>query len=167
MRTTALIAAGWLVAAAVADSAIADPHQVRAGHIIVSSRLVRASIGRSPNTAAYATIANTGDQPDSLVSATCACAAQVGIHSTRMVRGMMTMGDAAPVVIPPHKSITFKPGGLHLMLTGLKEKLVDGGEQNLTLTFQHQGPVVASFHIRSQIGVGETPMAGMSGMAGR
>lgn len=158
MRLAALIAVGWLAAA---GPALADPHQVRAGHIIVSSRVVRASIGHSPNTAAYATIANTGDQPDQLVSVSCACAAKVEIHATEMAHGMMTMGAVAPVTIPAHGSIAFRPGGLHLMLTGLKETLVDGGDQMLTLTFRRQGPVKATFHIRSQIGVGEAPMAGV------
>jgi hypothetical protein len=158
VRTKALVAAGWLIAVFAAVSAAADPHQVRAGHIIVSSRVVRASIGHSPNTAAYATIANTSDTPDQLVSASCACAAKVEIHSTRMMGGMMVMGDAAPVTIPARQSVTFKPGGLHLMMTGLKEKLIAGGEQDLTLTFRRQGPVKASFHIRAQI---DAPMAGM------
>jgi periplasmic copper chaperone A len=162
VRIIALIAAGWLAAAVFAGPAAADPHQVRAGQIILSSRVVRASIGHAPNTAAYLMITNDGDAPDSLVSASCACAAQVGIHSTKMMGGMMMMGDAAPLVIPAHRSVTFKPGGLHLMLTGLKEKLVAGGEQDLTLTFQHQGEVKAAFHIRAQIPTDAPPMAGMS-----
>jgi len=149
----------------IASSAAADPHQERVGHIILSSRVVRASIGHSPTSAAYLVIANTGDAPDELVSASCACAASVGIHASHIMGGMMMMSDVGPVTIPAHKSVSFAPGGLHLMLTGLKENLADGGEQTMTLTFKRQGPIKAAFHIRAQIDVGRAPnMADMPGM---
>jgi periplasmic copper chaperone A len=148
---------------ALAGPALADPHQVKKGDITISNRVVRASIGHSPNSAAYVVIANTGGAPDALVSASCACAAKVEIHKTVMMQGMMMMPEAAPVTIPAHGQVTFRPGGYHVMLEGLKEPLKEGGDQNITLVFQRAGPVTAGFHIRAQISPeGGASMPGMS-----
>ncbi|QUD86439.1 copper chaperone PCu(A)C [Phenylobacterium montanum] len=143
--------------ALLAVPAHADPHQVKAGSLVIASRTVRASIGHTPNTAAYLTIANGGSTPDRLVSASCACADKVEIHTMQEMKGMMMMGDAGPVEIPPHGSVTFHPGGRHLMLTGLKEKLLDGGQQEITLVFEHAGKVTVSFNIRAKIAADGAP----------
>jgi len=92
----------------------------------------------------------------------CACAASVGIHMTENMAGMSTMQSVAPVTIPAHGQVVFRPGSLHLMLTHLREPLVEGGEQDITLVFQRAGAVRASFHIRAQIPAGAAPpMRGM------
>ena len=141
----------------IATAAHADPHQVKAGALVIGSRTVRASLGHNPNTAAYMTIANAGASPDRLMSVSCACADKVEIHVMQEMKGMMMMNDAGPVVIPPHGKVTFHPGGEHLMLTGLKEKLVDGGQQEITLVFEHAGPVTVSFNIRAKITASGAP----------
>src|SRR5579864_5546151 len=97
-----------------AAAARADPHQVRKGDITVSSRIVRASIPGSPNSAAYMVISNAGGAPDALIAARCACAVKVDIHKTEDMRGMSTMVSAAPVAVPPHGQVMFQPGGYHL-----------------------------------------------------
>jgi copper(I)-binding protein len=77
--------------------------------------------------------------------------------------GMSMMKSAAPVTIPAHGQVVFHPGGLHLMLTHLKEPLTEGGEQDITLVFQRAGTVRVSFHIRAQIPVAAPPpLRGMS-----
>ena len=151
-----------LAASLLAGGARADPHQVKKGAITVSSRMVRTSFGSAPNSAAYMVIANSSGTPDKLMSARCACAASVDIHETEEMAGMSMMKSAAPVTIPAHGQVVFRPGGLHLMLTHLKEPLVEGGEQDITLVFQRAGVVRASFHIRAQIpAAAAPPMAGM------
>ncbi len=151
-----LLAATILV---TAGGAAADPHQVKKGEITVSSRMVRTSFGAAPNSAAYMVIANSGNAPDKLIAARCACAVSVDIHETEDMSGMSLMTSAAPVTIPAHGQVVFHPGGLHLMLTHLKEPLVEGGEQDITLVFQRAGTVRASFHIRAQIPVAAAPAA--------
>jgi hypothetical protein len=156
-RAAALFALTVAATASAAGGARADPHQVKQGDITVSSRMVRTSFGHSPNSAAYMVIGNSGAAPDKLVSARCACAASVDIHMTEDMAGMSTMQSAGPVTIPAHGQVTFRPGGLHLMLTHLKKPLVEGGEQDITLVFQRAGVVRASFHIRAQIPTGAAP----------
>ncbi|HEY5009120.1 MAG TPA: copper chaperone PCu(A)C [Caulobacteraceae bacterium] len=145
-----------------AGGASAGPSQVRKGDITVSSRMVRTSFGAAPNSAAYMVIANSGNAPDKLIAARCACAASVDIHETEDMAGMSMMKSAAPVSIPAHGQVVFHPGGLHLMLTHLKARLAEGGEQDITLVFQRAGTVRASFQIRAQIpAVPAAPMPGM------
>jgi periplasmic copper chaperone A len=162
-RASSLVLSGALaLALGVAGGADADPHQVHQGDITISSRIVRASIAGSPNSAAYMVIANSGSQADALVAARCACAATVDIHQTENMRGMSMMVSAAPVVVPPHGQVVFQPGGYHVMLTGLKAPLRDGGQQAMTLVFKRAGAIQASFRISAQINPPtEGPMRGM------
>ena len=46
-------------------------------------------------------------------------------------------------------AVTFKPGGLHLMLMGLVEPLKKGGSLSLTLIFKKAGEVAANIRILS------------------
>ena len=147
----ALAIATVCVLTLAAGDARADPHQIKQGDITISSRVVRASIGHAPNSAAYMVIANSGDRPDALIAARCACAASVDIHKTEDMSGMSMMVGAGPIAIPAHGQVTFRPGGLHLMLTRLKEPLKEGGQQDITLVFQHAGAMRVGFHIRAQI----------------
>ena len=161
LASTAALAAAALIGDA-APAAGADPHQVKQGDITIASRIVRASSPRSPNSAAYMVIANTGGQPDALVAARCACAAKVELHQSQMQHGVSMMLPTGPVLIPPHGQVSFRPNGYHLMLTGLKEPLRDRGQQLITLVFKRAGPITASFRISARITLGsEAPMPGM------
>ena len=158
----ALLTLAAIATALAAGGVRADPHQAKQGDITVSSRMVRTSFGHAPNSAAYMVISNSGAAPDKLIAARCACAASVGIHETEDMAGMSTMKSAGPIVIPAHGQVVFHPGGLHLMLTGLKEPLAEGGEQDMTLVFQRAGTMRVSFHIRAQIpAAAMPPMPGM------
>ncbi len=59
-----------------------------------------------------------------------------------MKDGVMTMRPIAKgVAIAPGKSVSFAPGGFHLMLMGLKAPLKQGDKVPLTLTFAKAGTV--------------------------
>jgi len=117
----------------------------------VRQAVVRATFGHAPTTAAYMTLTNLGDAPDRLLSASCDCASQVEAHLSQQNGGMMSMAPAGPVPIPPHGVVTFRPGGLHLMLTGLKTRLVPGGRQPITLVFERAGRIQVMFEIKAEI----------------
>ena len=135
----------------VASPAMAKPHAGRPSDIVVSGGQIRASLGGSSNSAAYMTITNAGPRPERLLSIACACAAKAEAHISRMDHGVMTMAPTGPVTIPAHGRVVFKPSGLHVMLTGVKGRLVDGRGQTLLLRFEHAGAVSASFQVRARI----------------
>ncbi|GAP38704.1 copper chaperone PCu(A)C [Piscinibacter sakaiensis] len=63
-------------------------------------------------------------------------AAAVEVHEMRMEGSVMRMRELADgLPLPPAEPVTLAPGGLHLMLTGLKQPLAAGSVLPLTLQF--------------------------------
>jgi len=82
------------------------------------------------------------------------------------MNGVMTMAPAGPVTIPAHGEVVFKPGGLHVMLTGVKGRLTDGRRQTMLLRFERAGAVSASFQVSDRIlDDSPAPAGAMGGMA--
>jgi hypothetical protein len=127
--------------------------------IVVHEAWAGASPGDSTTGAAYVTLMG-GSRPDSLVSVSTPVAATAGVHETINDHGIMKMRPAGPVPLPPGEMVTFAPGGMHIMLTGLKQKLVAGQSFPLTLTFAHAGPITVQVTVR---GLGRA-MDGHGGM---
>lgn len=67
--------------------------------------------------AGYLTI-NGGGQPDSLTGAT-APGVRIEMHSMTMAGGIMSMAKLDRLAVPAAGSISFAPGGNHLMIFGL------------------------------------------------
>jgi hypothetical protein len=126
-------------------------HEVKKGPLTLSDLQVRATVGGVPTTAAYLTIANAGQTPDKLLSIDCACAASAMMHETRTTNGVSSMSMLSELTIPAGGKIEFTPGGLHVMLVGLKGPLKAGAMQPMTLRFEKAGVVKAGFHVRDVI----------------
>jgi copper(I)-binding protein len=72
--------------------------------------------------------------------------------------------DAIEIV--PGESAILEPGGLHLMLSGLKQKLDPGATIPLTLVFEHAGEVTLDVPVQglaSGQGHGSMDHGGQSG----
>jgi copper(I)-binding protein len=113
--------------------------------IVVEQPQVRASLGAQPTTAAYLTLRNTGAQPDRLLSVACACSAMVMAHRSTVVNGISRMSMENTVTIPAKGTVAFTPGGLHLMLTGVKRPIAEGAKVPMMLQFERAGRVSATF----------------------
>jgi copper(I)-binding protein len=87
-----------------------------------------------PNTAAYFSIENSSDTSQVLIGASADFATKAEIHNHILVNDMMRMEQQSEVVIEPGQSVQFAPGGLHIMLFGLKQPLLDG--QSVTISLQ-------------------------------
>jgi periplasmic copper chaperone A len=81
--------------------------------------------------AVYFTLRNGSDKPVSLVSAYVEGATSAEIHG--MVNGTMT--TQAALAIKPGETLTFAPGGLHVMAFELDESVAAGGTAEMTLSF--------------------------------
>lgn len=126
MRSFLLLAAGIGLAAAAPASPIHVGGQASAG--------LRSS-------AAYLTMHNGGTAPDRLLGASSPAAASVSVHDSSNAGGVMRMRAAGPVALRPGQAITMKPGGLHLMLMGLKAPLRPGARLPLLLRFEKAGTI--------------------------
>ena len=138
--------------AALACSLPAAAHDVQRGDLTLSRLHLRASIGAVNSTAGYVTVTNAGAQADRLVSASCACARRVDLHDTAQQSGMARMTAAPELDVPARGALTLRPGGAHLMLTGLRRPLRDGERVPVTLRFQRAGTVTADFHVMARPG---------------
>ncbi len=91
------------------------------------------------NGAAYFTIVNRGGEADALVGASSPLAASVSLHRSMMVHGVMLMRPLAEAPVPAKGELTFAPGGLHLMMEGLKRPLREGERAPVILKFRRSG----------------------------
>lgn len=90
------------------------------------------------NSAAYFVIENGTGADDALLSATSEVAGAVELHMTMMHDGNMQMAPQQEVTVRAGKT-EFEPGGLHVMLIGLKQDLNPGDAFSLTLNFAIAG----------------------------
>ena len=99
------------------------------------------------SSAAYVTVHNGGGGADRLLGASSPAARQVSIHDSQNNGGVMRMRAAGAVPLAPNAAIAMRPGGLHIMLMGLKAPLRPGTRLPLTLRFQKAGLVRASLPV--------------------
>jgi hypothetical protein len=99
------------------------------------------------NGAGFMALSNRGPKPDRLVSASSPAAARVEFHTTTMSGGMASMEKLTNVSAPAGGTVSFRPGGKHLMLMGLKRPLKAGDRFPVTLTFASGAKVEATFTV--------------------
>lgn len=99
--------------------------------------------------AAYMVLVNRGGAGDRLVSASTDVAEVVELHETRMVDNVMQMAPVAGgIPVPANGQVELKPGGLHVMLIGLKRDLAAGETVRLTLKFERAGEMTVDAPVR-------------------
>lgn len=93
------------------------------------------------------TLTNTGDRADRLVEASTPVALAVEIHATEIVEQRASMRTVEHVDIPAGGQVTFRPGGLHLMMVVPDESVTVGAAFPLTLRFRHGEPVTVDVEV--------------------
>jgi copper(I)-binding protein len=85
-------------------------------------------------TGAFATLDNHTDHDITIVGGSAEIAGMVQVHEVVMVDGAMKMQEKeGGIVIPAGESVTLEPGGLHIMLMGLKKPILVGDKVTLTI----------------------------------
>ncbi|MBM3542069.1 MAG: copper chaperone PCu(A)C [Alphaproteobacteria bacterium] len=98
--------------------------------------------------AGYMAIANSGATADVLLSAESEMAGRIELHMTKTEGGVAKMIPLERVEIPAKKTISFQPGGMHLMFMGLKRKLAAHEVVPVTLVFERAGRVGVQFVVQ-------------------
>jgi hypothetical protein len=115
-----------------AGAALAQDRDVQ-----ITGAWARATPGGAQAAAAYVTLdAPAGDR---LTGVSTPAAQKADIHEMSMDNGVMKMRPVDGVDLPPGQKVTLKPGGYHIMLTGLAKPLVEGQSFPLTLDFAKAG----------------------------
>jgi copper(I)-binding protein len=161
----------WLaLALAVMLAGLPLPVHAQQGGVQVEQVWSRAAMAGHQG-AVYLTITNTG-APDTLTGAATPVAAMAEVHESINDHGVMKMRSVAAVPVSPGTPVVFGPGGLHIMLMGLKQPLREGERFPLTLSFAKAGPVTVTATVQKagaampamrHEGMGGT--GGMGGMA--
>jgi len=99
------------------------------------------------HTAAYVTINNSSNKPDTLLSVTSPVISSLSVHQTKNVDGMMKMLSADNLQIPAKGKIDLAPGGYHIMLMGLQNSLVENQEITMTFEFENAGEIEVVFPV--------------------
>lgn len=94
------------------------------------------------------TLVNTGKAMDRLVGASGDISATVELHTHLMEEGMMKMRPIKAIEVKPGKPATLKPGGLHIILIGLKKPLIAGQTFPLRLRFEKAGEIPVDVTVR-------------------
>lgn len=124
------------------------------------------------NSAIYFTLTNEGKENLVLVGAASDVAEEVSIHETVMLPaggssqktgaqggsaphhggmamgGMMTMRPIPSLTIKAGETVSFKPGGLHVMLMNLRRPLAVGDRFSIQLRFEGQEPLQVPVQVR-------------------
>lgn len=133
---------------ALAAAAIALPAAAKSPVVHVQG-WARATVPAQTGTAAYLTIHNAGPGADRLKSVNSPAARAVSIHSTSTAGGVMRMRSLNGLPVAAGKSVAMKPGGIHLMLTGLRAPLKAGQQLPLVLGFEKAGFIQVRVAVRS------------------
>lgn len=105
-------------------------------------------------------IRNNGTSPDRLIGAGSAVSEGITLHTTQLDLGRRVMREVNEIAIPPKSLLSLEPGATHLMLTGLRQSLVQGQVFPLTLVFADAGDVPIEVRVRRKqdaAGVTEIP----------
>ncbi|MDS4031517.1 MAG: copper chaperone PCu(A)C [Candidatus Contendobacter sp.] len=100
------------------------------------------------NGAAYMTLVNTGKEADRLVGASGEVSATVELHTHLMEDGVMKMRPIKAIEVNPGEPAALRPGGLHIMLIGLKKPLAAGENFPLRLRFEKAGEIPVEVKVR-------------------
>lgn len=138
-------AAAALVATAVLPAQAQD---TKAGDLVIMQPWSRATPGGAKVAGGYLKIENKGTAPDTLVGGTTEAATKVEVHEMAMTNGVMTMRELDNgLPIAAGAAVTLKPGGYHLMFTGLKRPFKEGEKVPVTLQFAKAGKVEVTFAV--------------------
>lgn len=138
-----LMSSASLQAADLPDMALNKTIKVERPHTLVAPKWLK-------NRPVYMDILNTGNTEDVLIGASSPVAEEVVLQYTHDYgEGIKTMRplENQEIILPPQSRVRLRPGGMHLMLTGLKKPLPLGLEIPLKLEFKKTN----SFYVKAVI----------------
>jgi periplasmic copper chaperone A len=126
----------------------AAAHKYRTGNLEIVHPWSRAMPMGARVGAGYVLIKNNGTEADRLVAVSSEICEKAELHTSVVKDNVATM-HALPdgVVIPAQAAAEFEPGGMHIMLVGLKKPLKEGEFFKGTFTFEKAGKIEVRFAV--------------------
>ena len=120
--------------------------------LMISDAKIRAAYSQAKTGAAYMTITNPTETTTTLtsVSSLTMVANDIQLHTMTMDGDVMKMEEVSGgVTIDAQSTVTFAPGGFHIMFVGLQTELSEGKQIALTLTFDNMPAQTVNFTVVS------------------
>jgi periplasmic copper chaperone A len=142
----------WLVVFVAAMGAVwvgsAAAHKYRTGNLEIVHPWSRAMPMGAKVGAGYVLIKNNGADADRLIAVTSEICVKAELHMS-VVKDNVASMHALPdgVVIPAQATAEFDPGGMHIMLFGLRKPLKEGEFFKGTFTFEKAGKIEVRFAV--------------------
>jgi copper(I)-binding protein len=111
----------------------------------------------------YMTVMNHGATDDDLTGLSTPIADKAEMHRSTDMNGVSRMEAVADLPLKANGAVDFGPGGLHVMLMGMKQPLKIGDSFPLTLSFAKAGQVTVTVSVQ-QIKAKAKPRDDMPGM---
>ena len=147
MRTRLIaVFAATLLTFASAPLALADDYKL--GWLVIDHPHARATPPNAPVSGGFMVIKNTGTTPDRLVGGSTTFSAGFQVHEMKMDGDVMMMRPVeGGLEIPVGGQVEFKPGGYHIMFTGLFGQLKPGEKRKARLVFENAGEIEVEFDV--------------------
>ena len=121
-------------------------HDYTLGALVIDHPVIRVASPVAKTGAGFMTIRNTGKQADRLLSVSTDASNRADLHGTIRDGSVMRMrAQAGGVPVPAGGTVTFAPGGLHVMFIGLKAAVPEGRLVKARLTFEKAGTLEVAF----------------------
>lgn len=144
----AVLLVGGMAIGGMAIGGMAVAETYSAGGLQIGNPWARATPKGSTVTAGYLTITNKGTETDRLIGGSAVPASRFEVHDTVTENGVARMRQVTSLEIKPGQTIELKPGGMHVMLMGLKQPLSKGQTVKGTLVFEKAGTVAVEFTVQ-------------------
>jgi len=144
-----MLALGVVLAGALAVEPAAPAEQ----GLLVGDPWMRFVMASRP-AAGYFILSNATPEPRTLVGAASPACGMLMLHQTVHQGGVDRMEMVKEVAVPANGSVSFAPGGYHLMCMSPSPDLIPGRSVAVTLRFANGGELTASFPVR---GASDTP----------
>jgi copper(I)-binding protein len=124
----------------------AAPAEYKLGTLLIKAPWMRATPKGAKVAGGYLLVTNSGNAPDRLLTVESDIATTVDVHQMTMVNGVMNMRPVEqPLEIAPGATLELKPGGYHVMFSGLKGGVKEGDKVKATLAFEKAGKIEIEF----------------------
>jgi copper(I)-binding protein len=131
-----------VLGAMIAAMLAALPAAVAGPSIDVGQAAIQMPMPGSAMIAGYVSVTNNGSQDDRLLAVSSPLVGSIEIHEVKMEDGVMSMRPVLyGMAIPAGETLAFTPSTMHLMLEGVRRRLVAGKPVPLRLTFLRAGVV--------------------------
>ena len=115
--------------------------------LIVQNAWMRKAPG-TDTAAVYLVLRNTSVEPVIVIGVRSPAASHVMIHETSTVGGQSRMRMHEQLVIAPGQSLSLAPGGMHVMMSGMKKSVLIGQTVPLVFLLANGGQVQVAALVR-------------------